>query len=142
MDATIIVALISCFGVCLGAILTFIFQMKKLRTETEQASKAQTAELNKSIQDSINANRNEYLIGIGEVKKSVAELNLCLIDLKGAWQQSVSMTDLRMQTLTGEISDLKTEVREHNNFAKRLPVLEEKMSVANHRIADLERKDE
>lgn len=142
MDATIIVAIITCFGVCLGSVLTFIFQMRKLRTETEQASKAQTAELNKSIQDSISANRNEYLLGIGEVKKSVAELNLCMVDLKGTWQQSVAMTDLRMQNLTGEITDLKTEVREHNNFAKRLPVLEEKMSVANHRIADLERKDE
>ena len=30
-------------------------------------------------------------------------------------------------------------MRAHNNFAQRVPVLEEKMTVANHRIADLER---
>ena len=30
------------------------------------------------------------------------------------------------------------EVREHNNFARRVPILEEQMKVANHRIADLE----
>lgn len=34
---------------------------------------------------------------------------------------------------------LTKEVHEHNGFAKRLPVLEEKIEVANHRIADLEK---
>ena len=43
------------------------------------------------------------------------------------------------QAVTDEkISTLTREVREHNNFAKRIPVLEEKISVANHRIEDLE----
>ena len=38
------------------------------------------------------------------------------------------------------LEQLEKEVREHNNFARRMPVLEEKMDVANHRIADLEAK--
>ena len=38
------------------------------------------------------------------------------------------------------LEQLEEEVREHNNFARRMPVLEEKMDVANHRIADLEAK--
>ena len=38
-----------------------------------------------------------------------------------------------------KIEELTREVRAHNNFAQRIPVLEEKMTVANHRIADLER---
>ena len=37
-----------------------------------------------------------------------------------------------------KIVELTREVRDHNNFAKRVPVLEEKMKVANHRIDDLE----
>lgn len=37
------------------------------------------------------------------------------------------------------IEELTREVREHNNFAKRIPVLEEQIKVANHRIEDLER---
>lgn len=37
-----------------------------------------------------------------------------------------------------KIEELTREVREHNNFAKRIPVLEEQIKVANHRIADLE----
>lgn len=39
-----------------------------------------------------------------------------------------------------KIDMLTTEVREHNNFAKRMPVVEEQIKVINHRIDDLERK--
>ncbi len=43
------------------------------------------------------------------------------------------------QAVTDErISELTREVRMHNDFATRIPVLEEKIDVANHRIADLE----
>ena len=41
-----------------------------------------------------------------------------------------------------KIEELTREVRAHNNFAQKIPVLEEKMSVANHRIEDLERHEE
>ncbi len=43
------------------------------------------------------------------------------------------------QAVTDEkISELTREVRAHNNFAQRIPVLEEKIKTANHRIDDLE----
>ncbi len=41
-----------------------------------------------------------------------------------------------------KIEELTREVRTHNNFAQRIPVMEEKISVANHRIDDLERHEE
>ena len=37
-----------------------------------------------------------------------------------------------------KIDELTREVREHNNFARRIPVIDEKIKVINHRIADLE----
>ncbi len=37
-----------------------------------------------------------------------------------------------------KIDELTREVREHNNFAKRVPVVEEQIKVINHRISDLE----
>ncbi len=43
-----------------------------------------------------------------------------------------AVTDTKIQELT-------REVREHNNFARRMPVVEEQIKVINHRIADLER---
>ena len=37
-----------------------------------------------------------------------------------------------------KIDELTREVRQHNNFAQRVPVLENKVQVADHRIKDLE----
>lgn len=41
-----------------------------------------------------------------------------------------------------KLEDLTREVRKHNNFAERVPVMEEQIRVANHRIEDLEKKTE
>ena len=46
-------------------------------------------------------------------------------------QKSQAVTDTKLEELT-------REVREHNNFARRVPVLEEQIKVINHRIEDLE----
>lgn len=46
-----------------------------------------------------------------------------------------SKTQAVMET---KVDELTREVREHNNFARRMPVVEEKISVINHRIDDLE----
>ena len=43
--------------------------------------------------------------------------------------------------LETKVEELTREVREHNNFARRMPVVEEQIKVINLRIADLERKD-
>jgi uncharacterized membrane protein YecN with MAPEG domain len=43
------------------------------------------------------------------------------------------ITDVKLEELT-------REVRKHNNFAERVPVIEEQIKVINHRIDDLERK--
>lgn len=43
-----------------------------------------------------------------------------------------AVTDTKIQELT-------REVRRHNGFAQRLPVVEEQIKVINHRITDLER---
>lgn len=50
---------------------------------------------------------------------------------KAAIQQAV--TDTKLDELT-------REVRKHNNFAERMPALEEQIKAANHRIADLEER--
>lgn len=39
-----------------------------------------------------------------------------------------------------KIDELTREVREHNNFARRMPVVEEQIKVINHRLDDLEKK--
>ena len=44
-----------------------------------------------------------------------------------------AVTDTKLEQLTAE-------VKKHNDFANRVPVIEEQIKVANHRIDDLERK--
>lgn len=53
------------------------------------------------------------------------------MDAKLDKQQAVTETKLE---------ELTREVRAHNNFAQRIPVLEEQIKVANHRIADIEKE--
>lgn len=40
-----------------------------------------------------------------------------------------------------KIDELTREVRTHNNFARRMPVVEEQIKVINHRLADLEKEN-
>ena len=37
-----------------------------------------------------------------------------------------------------KIEELTREVRKHNNFAEKIPVIQEQIKVVNHRLADLE----
>lgn len=46
-------------------------------------------------------------------------------------EKAQAVTDTKLETLTNE-------VRKHNNFAEKIPVMEEKIRVANNRIKDLE----
>ena len=56
-----------------------------------------------------------------------------LIGVLIANNKSQAVTDTKLEELT-------REVRAHNNFAQRVPVLEEQIKVVNHRIADLEQQ--
>lgn len=46
--------------------------------------------------------------------------------------------DKKQAVTDTKLEELTREVREHNDFARRVPVLEEQIKVANHRIEDLE----
>lgn len=49
-----------------------------------------------------------------------------------------SKLDKQQAVMETKMDELTREVREHNNFAKRMPVVEEQIRVINHRIGDLE----
>lgn len=50
-------------------------------------------------------------------------------------QNKMTQSQAVLQT---EVTELTREVREHNGFARRMPVVEEQIKVINHRIDDLE----
>ena len=69
----------------------------------------------------------------------MTEAIICALITGGITLAGVLATNNRAQAVTEEkIEELTREVREHNNFAKRMPVVEEQIKVINHRIADLE----
>lgn len=48
--------------------------------------------------------------------------------------------DIAQAVMQTELAELTREVREHNGFARRMPVVEEQIKVINHRLEDLEHK--
>ena len=71
------------------------------------------------------------LIGVIVSNNHTAQSMDKSMDAKLDKQQAVTETKLE---------ELTREVRTHNNFAQRIPVLEEQIKVANHRIEDLEKE--
>lgn len=64
----------------------------------------------------------------------IAALVSGIVTLAGvliANSKSQAVTDVKIDELT-------REVRKHNSFAEKIPVIEEQIKAANHRIDDLE----
>ena len=58
----------------------------------------------------------------------------CAVTLFG-----VLASNSKTQAVTDtKIEELTREVREHNNFARRVPVVEEQIKAIDHRLEDLE----
>lgn len=71
---------------------------------------------------------------------------LSLLGIIYASNKSASKVDAKLDTqqavIETKMDELTREVREHNNFARRMPVVEEQIKVINHRLQDLEQGKE
>ena len=70
---------------------------------------------------------------VGSVLGVVLTNNANARQMDAQLEKAQAVTDTKLDQLT-------EEVRRHNDFARRVPVLEEKISVINHRIDDLEKE--
>ena len=70
---------------------------------------------------------------IGVCVTAIAGSRKTRADIMAQLERSQAVSDERL-------SELTREVREHNNFARRMPVVEEQIKVINHRIQDLEQE--
>lgn len=70
---------------------------------------------------------------ITEIVVALISGGVTLLGVLIANSRAAAVTETKLEELT-------REVRMHNNFALRVPVIEEQIKVANHRIDDLERK--
>ena len=69
----------------------------------------------------------------------MTETIVCALITGGLTLLGVLIANGKQQAITDtKLDELTREVREHNNFAQRVPVIEEQIKVINHRIQDLE----
>lgn len=127
MNTEIIIAIIGFLGVGLTSILTTIVQIKKLKADQKD-----------TIQKSLEANRDEYLRGIAEVKDSIQDVKDNISEVKATYQTTVA-------TLTLQISNLEKKQDKHNSVIERtyalerdVEVLKNRESVSEHRLYDIE----
>ena len=74
-------------------------------------------------------------IDIGDNNMNISnDVLLAITSIIGTFAGSFS----GLKLTSYRIEQLERRVERHNNFAERIPILEEKISVANHRINDLE----
>lgn len=79
------------------------------------------------------------LIGAGaSVIVGVLTLVGVLATNKKANAQNEKKIEISQAVMCEKIDELTREVREHNHFAKRMPVVEEQIKVINHRLTNLE----
>ena len=87
---------------------------------------------------------NDIVVALISAGGSVLVGALTLLGVVITSKKSNSETQRKLeisQAVTDtKIEELTREVREHNNFARRMPVVEEQIKVANHRLKDVEKE--
>ena len=69
----------------------------------------------------------------------MTETIICALITGGLTLMGVLIANGKQQAITDtKLDELTREVREHNSFAQRVPVIEEQIKVINHRFQDLE----
>ena len=70
----------------------------------------------------------------------MTEIIVAAISLLGTLGGSLGGILVSSKMTNYRIQQLENKVAEHNNFARRMPVIEEQIKVVNHRIEDLEKE--
>lgn len=130
MPTEIITALISGCTTLLVSIGTWHFSAKKDREKQREDIKAELIKYHEKNREEIQDIRDKDL---REIRDDVANMGANL-------QSRIALIEMSMNHTSEKISELSNRVEKHNGVIERTSVLEEKMSVANHRIEDLEHK--
>ena len=72
------------------------------------------------------------------MSNAIISLILAVIGGGISWVGMLIANSKATAVMEEKIAELTREVRAHNNFAQRIPVVEEQIKVINHRIGDLE----
>lgn len=70
----------------------------------------------------------------------IAAIVTVIINVKASNEKMTAKLEQSLAVMETKLDNVISEVREHNNFARRMPVVEEQIKVINHRLDDLEKK--
>jgi hypothetical protein len=70
----------------------------------------------------------------------LAAILTVIINVKASNKEMAAKLERAQAVTDTKLDNLIQEVREHNNYARRMPVVEEQIKVINHRLDDLEKK--
>lgn len=79
---------------------------------------------------------------IVSIISAAATIITVIINTKASNRELTHKLETQQAVTETKIDSLTSEVREHNNFARRMPVVEEQIKVINHRLEDLERENQ
>ena len=130
MTEGVIVALIGCVATLIGSVLTFIFEIKKLRVEQAKYQE----EVRESHQKQFDDLKDTVNDKVGGLEDSIKEM-------KFEYEKQTALT-------TEKLSQLEKKQDKHNNLIERMyaaekdiEVLKNREKVSEHRLEDLEGKD-
>lgn len=75
---------------------------------------------------------------IVSIVSAAATISGVIISTRASNREIEHKLETQQAVFETKLDNLSSEVREHNNFARRMPVVEEQIKVINHRIGDLE----
>ena len=78
-------------------------------------------------------------IAVALITGGLALIGVVITNISGS-RQVTNKIELTQAVTETKLTELTREVREHNNFAKRMPVVEEQIKVINNRLYDIEDK--
>ena len=132
MDTTqIVIALIGFVGAILSVWITSKTTQEKVTNEIQTQNRLQDQKIDQIVADMKNSN--------DEMTKKIQSCNR---DLTEKMDTQNELLNLKIEHLTDTQKNMSKDIESHNNYAKmfseNVPVIKEKIEVANKRIADLE----
>lgn len=126
----------------LGTILGFITATKENKRKAEEAHNKALEDFKTSFDNKLDGHKEEYMREIANVKDAVRQNNENLTDMRAQTQNWQSVMEVKFD-------NLEHKVMKHNNFMERVAVLEKDVavlqnreSVSEHRLTDLENHEE
>lgn len=136
----IIVAIISGVVSAFGAILVYIGNEKNRKQKIAETHAEQLKEVENNIKKMLDVHRGEYLTKIDKISERLDDVETNITNMQAVYQQNTAVIEYKIEALSNHVNKHNDVITRTFNLEAKTEVIEEKIKVANNRIADLEKK--